>query len=70
MVTYTLERGLFVMSIDRKKQRENRRKKRISLAIEKRLELNNEFGIKDPTPFEAINQIIRKDKRRSESNEK
>ena len=58
------------MSIDRKKQRENRRKKRISIAIEERLERNNEFGIKDPTPFEAINQIIRKDKRRSENNER
>lgn len=58
------------MQIDRKKQRENRRKKRISLAIEERLERVNEYGNKDPVPFEAINQIIRKDKLRSESYEK
>lgn len=54
------------MPIDRKKQRENRRKKRISLAIEERLERNNEFGIKDPTPKAAIDIIIRKEREEEE----
>jgi hypothetical protein len=54
------------MSKNRKRYREKRKQKK----IEERLERVNEYGISDFTPFEAINQIIRNDKRRSESNEK
>ncbi len=54
------------MSRNRKRYREKRKQKK----LEERLERVNEYGNKDPVPFEAINQIIRKDKRRSESYEK
>lgn len=45
---------------DKQKQRrrENRRKKRIAAAKERHLKNQNEFGINDPTPREAVNNII------------
>ena len=45
---------------DKQKQRrrENRRKKRIASAKERQLTNQNEFGINDPTPREAVNNII------------
>lgn len=54
------------MSKNRKRYREKRKQKK----LEERLERVNEYGISDLTPFMAINQIISKDKIRSESNEK
>lgn len=54
------------MSKNRKKQRTNRRR----YNPEECLSRMNEFGIKDPTPYEAVKEIINKDKRRSERNEK
>ncbi len=54
------------MSNKRKRYRANKKQKR----LEERLERNNEFGIKDPTPYEMVKEIIRNDKRRSERNEK
>jgi hypothetical protein len=55
-----------VMSKNRKKQRTNRRR----YNPEECLSRMNEFGIKDPTPYEMVKEIIKKDKRRSESYEK
>ena len=40
---------------NRDRQRENRRRK------EEKLELRDFCGIKDPTPFEAVKNIIRKE---------
>lgn len=54
------------MSRNRKRYREKRKQRK----LEERLERVNAYGVSDFTPFEAINQIIRKDKRRSESYEK
>lgn len=53
------------MSKNRKRYREKRKQKK----LEERLTRMNEYGIADPTPFEAINQIVGEDKRRRESNE-
>jgi hypothetical protein len=47
------------MSRNRKRYREKRKQKK----LEERLERVNAYGNKDPVPFEAINQIIRKNKR-------
>ena len=41
----------------REKQRENRRRK------EERLESRNCYGLKDPTPRQAIDNIIREERR-------
>jgi len=46
------------MSIDRIEQRENRRKKRIAAAKERQLDFQNAFNINDPTPYQAIKNII------------
>ena len=43
---------------DRKKQRELRR----TVGREKKLELRGYCGIKDPTPFEAVKNMIRQQK--------
>ena len=43
---------------DRKKQRYNHRIK------EEMLSLKNECGVKDPTPYEAVNEIIKEFKKR------
>lgn len=50
------------MSVDRSKLRERQREKRIAEAKE-RLNFKNEFGISDPTPYQAILNI---NKNRSE----
>ncbi len=64
-MTEDLEKGLFSMSNKRKKYRANKKKKK----MEERLERMNEYGIQDLTPFEAINQIIEKDKARGKDHE-
>lgn len=46
----------------KKQRRANRKKKRISQAKERQLDSKNEFGINDPTPQEAISNIINKNK--------
>ncbi|WP_422487121.1 hypothetical protein [Gudongella sp. DL1XJH-153] len=46
------------MSKNRNKQRTNRRKYKPHEAMESRLKSENEFGIKDPTPQEAVSNII------------
>lgn len=43
---------------NRTKQRHNRRIK------EEMLNLKNECGVKDPTPYEAVNEIIKEFKKR------
>lgn len=44
-------------------RKENKRKKRVEAAINRRkeqtLETKNEFGIKDPTPRSAVDRIIK-----------
>lgn len=47
------------MSRNRKRYREKRKQKK----LEERLERVNEYGVSDFTPFIAINQIIRENKR-------
>ena len=42
----------------RETQRENRRKKRVAQAKERQLSGQNEFGINDPTPREAVSNIM------------
>jgi hypothetical protein len=59
-------KGEIVMSRNRKRYREKRKQKK----LEERLERVNEYGVSDLTPFMAINQIISKDKIRSEIDEK
>ena len=46
------------MSVNRQKQRENRRKKRIAAAKEIQLDYNNVYGIRDEVPYFAIKNII------------
>lgn len=45
------------MLIDRSQKRANRKKKRIAAAKERQLNYSNEFGISDPTPYQAIKNI-------------
>lgn len=54
------KKGEIVMSKNRKRYREKRKNKR----LEEILERNNEYGIHDPTPFEAVREIIKKEKER------
>lgn len=42
----------------KKRQRENRRLKRVSRAKERQLDKKNAFGIVDETPYQAVNNII------------
>ena len=42
----------------KRQRRENRRKKRVAAAIERRLDSKNAYGVNDPTPREAVNNII------------
>jgi len=55
-------KGDFVMEKMReewkKQRRENRSKKRIEAAKERRLDSKNSFGITDPTPQQAVINII------------
>ncbi len=41
----------------KQRRRENRRYKRIAAAKERQLNYSNEFGILDPTPYQAIKNI-------------
>lgn len=50
------------------RRRENRRKKRVLNAKERQLSSKNEFGISDPTPKTAIDNIIREVKMKCETN--
>lgn len=47
----------------------NREKTRTNKKKQKMLDRNNEYGISDPTPFEAVKEIIEKEKRRRKSYE-
>lgn len=47
----------------------NREKQRIEKKKEKMLQLNNQYGFYDPTPFQAIKKIIRKEERNERKNE-
>jgi len=42
----------------KRQRRENRRKKRVAAAKERHLSSKNEFGVNDPTPQAAVNNII------------
>lgn len=47
----------------------NREKTRGNKKKQKMLDKNNEYGISDPTPFEAVKGIMEKGRRRRDSNE-
>ena len=50
------------MAKSRTKQNENRREtaaRKYEAASEEKLNMTTEWGIKDPTPFEAVNNIIK-----------
>lgn len=49
---------------DRAKQRENRRKK----YQEERLDRYNSCGVKDLTPYHAVNRLLRQTKTKSDNN--
>lgn len=55
---HATEEGLLIMSVDRSKMRAKQKEKRIATAIERRLDSRNLFGISDPTPKAAIDNII------------
>lgn len=61
-ISNVTERGLFVMGKlseeQKRRRRENKRKQRVSNAIERRLDSKNSFGITDPTPQQAVQNII------------
>lgn len=46
------------MSVDRSKMRARQREKRVAAAIERRLDSKNAYGVNDPTPKAAINNMI------------
>lgn len=47
------------MSINRKELRERQREKRVTAAKERRVDFKNAFSFNDPTPYNAILNIIR-----------
>lgn len=57
VVILALKEEGFFMLIDRSQKRANRKKKRIAAAKERQLNYSNEFGISDPTPYQAIKNI-------------
>jgi len=54
------------MSVDRSKMRARQREKRVAAAIERRLDSKNAYGVNDPTPKQAINNIIEEVRNRCE----
>lgn len=52
---------------NREKQRRNKRENKLSLSVEplrreEKLDLRDGCGVKDPTPFEAVKNIVRRQK--------